>query len=450
MIRNLSRYLGLADNEEKTFALHFSYAVIEGLIAGVLLMNEFVFIKSLGGGNRQLAMLFQFSVIVLLAAMFINTLIKRIGNIRQWLMITGIITRGPLLLLLLFPKHLPEDGNMFGFHVLFLVIFLVFFSADPFILPTINRMLKQNYSYANFGRLYSLSISAKKITELISLLLFSLLLEYDSHAYVYVYPCIGAMGVISILILTRINTGSFCSHSPVGGVGGAIKTGFTDMIHILTTNRAYRDLEIGFMCYGCALMMSATVIAVYLARELSLNFLSIGLYKNGWGILVIFLLPLLGRIIGTMDPRKFAIFTYASLALHIFFVGLTSIFPHHLEIHGFQMYPTLVAAYIFFGLFSATMVLLWGIGSAYFCAPDEAAAYQSVHMTLAGFRGLFAPLLGIQLYMAIGYAGVFGLSVGLLFTAVLAMVWSLQKVKIHSTGIDSPQPYFPADKADRI
>jgi hypothetical protein len=51
--------------ERKTFRLHLAYSFIEGILAGLIALNEFVFVKSLLGTGYQLSVLFQFSVVVL-------------------------------------------------------------------------------------------------------------------------------------------------------------------------------------------------------------------------------------------------------------------------------------------------------------------------------------------------------------------------------------------------
>lgn len=41
-----------------TFRLHLLYSFVEGIATGALLLNEFIFIKSLEGSDVQLAFLF--------------------------------------------------------------------------------------------------------------------------------------------------------------------------------------------------------------------------------------------------------------------------------------------------------------------------------------------------------------------------------------------------------
>ncbi|MDA3843408.1 MAG: hypothetical protein PF588_03445, partial [Candidatus Kapabacteria bacterium] len=74
--------LDLNHREKKVFGLHFSYSIIEGMLFGIFVLNEFVFIKSLNGSNVQLAVLFQFTVSVLLFSVLIQELIKRFSKRR--------------------------------------------------------------------------------------------------------------------------------------------------------------------------------------------------------------------------------------------------------------------------------------------------------------------------------------------------------------------------------
>jgi uncharacterized integral membrane protein len=75
-------------------------------------------------------------------------------------------------------------------------------------------------------------------------------------------------------------------------------------------------------------------------------------------------------------------------------------------------------------VFAATMALLWFIGSAYFCKDEDVALYQSVHLTLTGFRGAFATLIGIFFYEMIGFTYTFGIAIFTLLLSVVLMVYS--------------------------
>jgi MFS family permease len=299
----------------------------------------------------------------------------------------------------------------------------------PAILPTINLLLRHNYSKNHFGSLYSYSTSVKKIIVLFVTFGFGLLLDFDNYAFTYVYPLLAGLGLFSVYLLTRID---FTSQEsiPKTSIWESLKQIYRKMIDIIIRNKPYRDFEIGFMFYGFAWMATAAVITIFMDKALHLNYFSISFYKNFYNLLAIILLPFFGKLIGKIDPRKFGIYTFASMLLHLFFLVLTQYFPYSFNFFGIHFYIMLVFSFIFYGIFTATMALLWGIGSSYFCKNEDAGDYQSVHLSLVGSRGLFAPIIGIWVFESIGYSGTFIIGIILLLLAVLMMVWSQKRHKI--------------------
>ncbi|MFC2128397.1 MFS transporter [Bacteroidota bacterium] len=422
--------LNLGKEEKITFKIHFVYSIIEGIIAGVLALNEFVLIKSLKGTDYQIGILFQLSVIVLIISIVFNELLKNFKNKKKLLRIIGIITRMPLVLLIFFPKDMAILANSSTYQIFFLAVFLIYFLANPFIFPTINLFLKNSYQHSNFGKLYSWSTTANKVVMLVATLLFGILLDYDNYAYVYVYPSLAVLGIISIFLLSRIKFKSNEDVIKKQSIKYSIIDSGKNMLRIIKTNKPYRDFEIGFMLYGFAWMTTVAVITIFFDKVLHLNYSSVAFYKNSYNIIAIFLLPVFGKLIGKIDPRKFAIYTFLFLLLHLFFLALTQFFSFNFEFLGIKVYYSLIVAYISYGLFAATMALLWFIGSAYFCKDKEAAHYQSIHLTLTGVRGLFAPLLGVLFYKLIGFTGAFLIGILFLAIAMFIMYLSMKRDKI--------------------
>jgi hypothetical protein len=83
---------------------------------------------------------------------------------------------------------------------------------------------------------------------------------------------------------------------------------------------------------------------------------------------------------------------------------------------------------LFHGLFAATMVLLWNIGSAYFGKVDEADIYQSTHLFLTGVRALVAPLFGIWLFELFGFTVTFSVAILLTLIGIGMLIWSYRRV----------------------
>jgi MFS family permease len=426
IIKKIGR-LPLNSKEKVTFRLHLIFSIIEGFIAGILILNEFVFLKSLHGSTVQIGLLFQFSVVSMALLLLVNEFIRRIRNKKYLLRITGIVTRAPLFIMLIFPTSVSELTGTGFYHILFLVIFLIYFMANLVIFPTINLLLKSNYEHPNFGELYGYATSANKVLMLVTTLLFGILLDVDNFAFIYIYPCLALLSITSLFLLSNIKYEEKESRPVKEPFFKAVRQSSLRMINILRFNRPYLHFEIGFMLYGFAFMSTAAVITIFYDRALHLNYISVGFYKNVYNIIAILLLPVFGRIIGKIDPRRFAIFTFSSFLFYLFFTGLTEYFPFNVQWYGISIYPVLIIAVLFNGIFAATMALLWYIGSAYFCRKEEAADYQSVHLSLTGVRAIFAPLIGVFFYELMDFSGTFLTAIIALSAAILVMSVSLRR-----------------------
>ncbi len=419
----------MIDLEKSTFRKHLIYSSIEGLIIGVLALNEFVFIKTMKGSEFGLGFLFQFSVIVLLVSVFINEYLKRFRNKKKILVYITLMTRLPLLLFLLFPADFNTVYNTSVYHLVFLCIFLIYFLSQPVVLPIINLFLKNNYRSRNFGKYYSYSETFRKGFAIIATFLFGLLLDYDKDAYIFVYPFLGLLSIFSVWILGQIDTSKMELDSHKMKIHISLRTTFMRTIEILKTDKAYRDFEIGFMFYGLAFMITAVVFTLFFDKVLHLNYSSLAFYKNYYNLLAIILLPFFGKLIDKIDPRKFGVLSFSFLSATIFFVMMTEFVADNIEIWGIKIYFLMLIAYSFYGFFAATMALLWFIGSAYFAHKKNADIYQAAHLSLTGARGVFAPFVGVLILQYSNYSITFGIAFIASLISVFVMYWSLRKEK---------------------
>jgi MFS family permease len=424
-----SKYNG---NEIKVFIIHLIYSVFEGITLGAFVLNEFVFIKTLEGSDFQLGLLLQFSMVVFLFAIFFNELIKKFKK-KTILIYTAIITRLPLFLIILFPAGEIPESQLSYFHYIFLMIFLFYYLSTPVVYPIINSILKNNYSQENFGKLYSWATTANKIIMLVTTFLFGLLLDMNNYSYIYIYPVLAVLSIFSVVLLSKAVKINYIDERNKNKFTliSSVKNSIASMLDIIKNNKPYRDFEFAFMMYGIAFMLTIAVISLFLAQELNLNYTSIAFYKNSYNIIAIITLPFFGKLIDRLDPRIFGIISFASLFLYILFMMLTEFFPFYVDWGNYRFYYFLLISFSFNGLFAASMPLLWNIGSAYFCGRDDAATYQSIHLSMVGFRGVFAPLFGVGLYQVIGFSGVFLLGLLFLLYSIYIMYNSFKKVKLQ-------------------
>jgi len=416
----------LTSGENRTFRLHLLYMVIEGIVLGILALNEFVFIKSLGGSNYQMGLLFQFSMLVFVFLILINEMLKRISNRKKLLRLTALLTRLPLMLILFFPRDIQLLVSNPVYHLIYLSLFLLYYSGNVIIYPNINYLLKNNYSHVHFGKLYSYATSVNKIMMLVVTFVYGYWLDIDQTVFVSILPVIGVLAVLSVFVLSEISVPETARvpHSKfLASVGKSVR----EMVSILKSNVPYRHFEWGFMLYGFSFMVTYTVITIYFYESLNLNYSSVAFYRNAYNILAIILLPFFGKLLGTIDPRKFAALTFSVLGLYIVAVAATEVFQSRVVFWDITLYYTLIFYVLFHGVFAATMVLLWNIGSSYFCQPGEAGTYQSLHLSLTGLRAIIAPLAGVFFYELFGFTATFLLGAGFAFSAVALMVWSYRR-----------------------
>lgn len=425
----LKIFNSLTVKESRSFKLHITFSVIDGMIRGALLLNEYVFIKSLNGNSYQLSFLFQSSLIVLLLSVFFNELIFRAKRKGYMLRIAGFITHLPLILLLFFPRNPEMYSANSIFHYVFLFIFFTYYLSYPIVLPTINLFLKNAYSQENFGRLYGLSTTVRQIMMMLTIFFFGLVLDSDHFAFTYIFPILGILGIISVILISIIEYIPKTKVVITESLIMSVVSSFKKMVIILKTNKPFLDFQIAYLFYGFTFNSTRSVINIFYNEALSLNYSSVAFYQNAYNIIAILLLPFFGRLIGKIDPRKFTIVSFASMAGYILFIALSAYFPLAFQVLTIKIYITLLIATIFFGLFNATIILSWNIGSSYFCSNEEAGDYQSVHLFLTGFRGIYSPFLGILFYELLGFTWTFGIGIFMLILAVWLMHWSYKNRK---------------------
>lgn len=420
MIKELSK------GELKTFGIHLTYSIIEGIIRGVLIMNEFVLIKSLAGSNYQIGFLLQFQHVVLIFSVFMNEFLGRTTRKKRMLTWVAILTRLPLFALAFFPA--TSEGIPAIYHIVFLLVFLLFYMSNPIVFPTINLLLKNSYTHGNFGKYYSYATSINKIVMIAATFTFGIWLDADPYVYRWVYPVLGIMGVLSIVLLTKIEFQAKVQTIRLS-LRESVRRSILRMKRIVLTNRPYRDFEIAFMFYGFAFLSSAAVLTIFFERELHLNYTTIATYKNAHNVLAIMALPFFGKLLGRIDPRKFAVYTFGSLLLFIVFLAITRFWSDYIVWGAFKMHYSIAIAYLFYGIFAATMALMWNIGSAYFANSEDAGDYQAIHLSLTGLRALFAPLIGVFVYEIVGYFYTFLLGVFALLTGIGLLYYSMWRRK---------------------
>lgn len=410
--------------EQRTFYLHMTFSIIDGMIRGALLLNEYVFIKSLNGSSYQLSFLFQSSVIVLLFSVLFNELIQRARRKRKMLKRAGFLTHLPLLILFFFPRTADVYAVDSIYHYIFLFVFFTYYLSYPIVLPTINLFLKNVYTKDNFGKMYGVSSSIRQVILMITVFVLGLILDADEFSFTYFFPILGILGFLSIVLFSKIEYTPKVALEASEGIVKAVIASFRKMITILKTNRAYFDYQLAYMFYGFAFMSTRSVINIFYDEALSLSYTSVAFYQNAYNILAIVLLPVFGKLIGNIDPRKFTVIPFVSMAGYILFIAVSEYVPGNIVVWNIEIYWMLLVATVFYSFFTATMLLSWNIGSSYFGSNEEAGDYHAIHLFGTGARGAVSPLIGVVLYELFGFSITYIIAIISLLIGVVILRWS--------------------------
>lgn len=297
-------------------------------------------------------------------------------------------------------------------------------------MPMVNLFLKHNYRHDHFGKLYGFSTTVNKIITLISTFVYGIILDIDQFAFTYMLPLTAVLGVISILVFSKISYQEDKEIHPKQSILSSVKESILTMKTIIKKNQPFRHFEIGFMLYGFAFMITVTVITIFYDTILGLNYISVAFYKNAFNILAIILIPVFGGLIGMIDPRKFTAFSFFCMMIAIGAIALTEYIKINIIIFDIKFFYVMLLYIIFYGLFMASMTLSWRIGSAYFCGKHDTAIYQSIHLSATGVRALFAPLIGVLIYEIAGFTITFIIAILTLIIAMVILLWSSKNIPL--------------------
>lgn len=418
-------YSKLTYREKITFRAHFIFTVLEGLVFGTSLMNEFVFLRSLKGTEFLVGLLFLISMVVYIVLIASNEITRRVTNKKKLIRVTALVSRLPLLLFLFFPSEITSE-NAGMLHAAFLIILFCYYLGTAITLPTINLLLKHNYRNNNFGKLYGYATTANKSATLIATMVFGFLLDNNYFAFRWVYPAIGILGVLGYYSLSTVpfkQTAVLIKEKLFTSIANSFKR----MVRILKTDKPFSHFQMAYFSYGISFMITATVITFFLESHLSLSYSVISGYKTLAGIVTVLCLPMFGILMDKIDQRKFGTLMFSFMLLYVVGIMLTEFFPMKFMIGSNEVYLMLILAFISMGLFNSTGTLSWNVSSSYFSKNlDTISDYQAIHITLTGVRSLFAPF-GVLIYKLCGFTITFAVSIVFIILALIILQFSQKR-----------------------
>jgi predicted MFS family arabinose efflux permease len=179
--------------EKKTFKLHVISQVFNGLSVGIVLLQDIILKKSLGGTDFQIMLLSLFTSSAFLASIYGAEFINRSDNPPRLIIKMGIAAKFFLLLIPIFNNS-----------VFFIVCISITAYLDSMMLSSWNIVFKHNYTDANRNKLYSYATSVSTSILLVSSTIFGVLLDNDNFIYRLIFPLSGIAGMFMYYNLSKM------------------------------------------------------------------------------------------------------------------------------------------------------------------------------------------------------------------------------------------------------
>lgn len=367
---------------------HARAGFLDGLVQGVLTLNEYVAKKTMGASDAVITALVMAQPISLFfSAYWSNFLVGR--EKRSTFLLFGVL--GRLSLLLVLAAH---GGIAFAAVVVFATLMV------GAIIPAQNALFQANYDVLERGRAYGIATAAQSLATIGAAVLAGRLYDFRADSYRWAYAGAAIFGFASCWVYFRIRfrrrIGSAGRRSPLHRglaleLGRSLRSPFSGSLTILRRDAGFRRYEIAYMCYGMAFMMLQPVIPIFLVEVLHVDYSQA---SNARGLIfysmMVLFSPVFGRLLDRSDPVRLSRFAFLLLAL----------FPA-----GLMLCRSVSAVYLAFCIYGVAMSAVnigWTMGPIHFAGKNDSAAYMGAHVALVGARGLVGGPLGILLYRLSG------------------------------------------------
>ncbi len=379
--------------ERKTFIILLISTFFGGMITCLSSIQDIIAKKALNSFDWQLTVLTMIWPVSNFFSIWWGKILENSKNKAKYFILVAFLGR----LILVFGLWV---NDMMSF--LFLLSAVYFFSS--LLIPATNSLYQNNIRTENRGKLFGYTVSMGTMLSMFITFIAGKLLDIDESLYKQILLIAGISGCISSYVLSLIKI----ENTHLIKVN---KLNFHELFispvkrtfQLIRKNKDFAAFETNFSFYGLGFLMIVPVIPIYLVENLKMNYTSTFIAK---GILaqvgVLLLSPLFGKMHDKKDIFHFGSIVFALLGLYPLGFFISMLMPGLLS-STIMVYMS----YLVFGIAMAGVNITWTMGSISFAGKEDASMYQSVHVTITGIRGLFAPFFGYLIYKTIGIMAVF-------------------------------------------
>jgi len=399
------RFRDFSPIERQTAVLLLWAALFNGVVVSLGQIQDIIARKALLATDWQLALMTMIWPIANFFSIWWGRMFERSCHKSRHILIAGVFGR----LVLAYGVWLTTMNE-------FLVLLTVMFAFNSLLIPAQNLIYQKNINPGRRGKVYGYTISLSMVITITVTFLAGKWLDMDEAMFRWLLVGTGICGFISCFLLSMIRVQTPILEPSCGQVPWRrmISEPLRLSVDLLKRDKAFACFERSFTIYGMGFIMMTPVLPIYLVDVMQLsyttNFLVKGVLSQA-GLLL--LSSYLGKLHDRLHPFRFISLAFGMLALFPLLILTSAYFVRHEWLGVFFVF----AAFTVFGIAMSGINMAWNMSSIYFAGVNNAAMYQSVHVTLTGFRGLLAPVIGFALLRTLGINSVFAVAIGFLVTA---------------------------------
>ena len=413
--------LKLQPLEKKTFIYLLIAVFLNAFVEGVANVQDIIGKKALDALDWQITVMAMIWPVSNFFSIWWGKVLEQTNKRSFYFLLLAFVGRLPLI----FAVFITGVYHFMGFLILML-------SFNSLLLPAQNSILQKNLRPVVRGKLFGYTASIRTFVIVVFSFISGRLLDIDESIFRYLLVITGISGCLGAVVLSLIPVKEE-KRKPSDEKINWKKIFVSPLIRtfkLLKNNRDFALFERNFMIYGVGFLILIPVIPKYLVEYLEMTYTTTFLAKGvvaQLGILIF--APISGKIHDSKHPYLFAGMAFAALSLYPFTFFISSL----LEVRVLSVAAVFVA-YTFFGIAMSSVFITWNLGSIYFAGQEDASMYQSVHVTLTGFRGLIVPPIGLVLMKVFGVSPVFIIS----FLAFLIAAYLSYQQYLRNKNKDEP------------
>lgn len=385
--------MDLNSAEKRTLFLLLLAAFFNGFVASAFQLQDVIAKKALSAQDWQVTILVMLWPLSNLFSIWWGKLLEHSRNPSGYFLLTAFLGRLPLVLMIFV-------SDFYGY----LALLIILFSFNALISPAQNAIYQANFQRRNRGTVFGIYTSLQTFSLLVFSFIAGRILDLQESRFRYFFLVVALTGMISALIMSSIKVPRklMPGRAPLKWREIFVQPVYR-MLEVFKSNREFAIFERSFFIYGIGYMILLPVIPKFLVEVLQMGYSQTFLAKGVISQLAILILsPLAGRIFDRKNPVHFAALTFGFLGLYPGIMFLAS------WLTGYDQVNLIVyLGFLTFGIVMSAISVSWNISSIYFAGNEDVSMYQSVHVTLTGLRGLFAPFLGYLLLKFLGIRVVF-------------------------------------------